>query len=155
MFDSDQMEMLQNSFRTEMSELLIELETVLMDMEATPNDSDLTNRAFRALHSIKGSGTMFGFDEMSDFVHEIENIFDRVRKGELGISQQLIDLTLQAKDELSAMLNRSGPDTTPRQATTEPILDGYRRLVSGASSGPEVEAVRLSIGSSATSAVSR
>ena len=132
MLSNEQMAELRDTFRTEVLELLSELEATMMDLEERPDDADLTNRAFRALHSIKGSGTMFGFDDMSEFVHEIEDVFDRIRKGELAVTGDLIDLTLKAKDELLAMLNRSGPDTSPRQGSAGPILDGYRAYMSGA-----------------------
>ena len=71
-----------DTFRQEASELLEKLEAALLDLERSPADHDLINRAFRALHTIKGSGAMFGFDEVAAFAHEFESAFDRVRKGD-------------------------------------------------------------------------
>lgn len=55
------------TYREEAGELLAELETSLLDLEETPDDNDLINRVFRAMHTIKGSGAMFGFDEIATF----------------------------------------------------------------------------------------
>ena len=69
-------------FKEEAHELLTELETVLLELETTPDDEDLLGRAFRAMHTIKGSGAMFGFDDVAEFTHEIETVFDKVRDGD-------------------------------------------------------------------------
>ena len=58
------------TYREEAGELLAELETSLLDLEETPDDDDLINRVFRAMHTIKGSGAMFGFDDIAAFTHE-------------------------------------------------------------------------------------
>ena len=57
-------------------------------------------RAFRALHTIKGSGSMFGFDQLAAFTHNLENAFDEVRNGRLEITPTLINLSLTALDEI-------------------------------------------------------
>ncbi len=49
----------------------------------TPDDSALIDTAFRALHTIKGSGAMFGFDAVAAFTHHVENAFDQVRQGDV------------------------------------------------------------------------
>jgi two-component system chemotaxis sensor kinase CheA len=69
-------------FRQESAELLEQLEQALLDLEQSPDDHDLIDTAFRALHTIKGSGAMFGFEQVAAFTHEFESAFDRVRKGE-------------------------------------------------------------------------
>ena len=52
-------------YRQEAAELLAQLEQTLLDLEQAPADADLVNTAFRALHTIKGSGAMFGFDRVA------------------------------------------------------------------------------------------
>ena len=59
-------------FRQEASELFETLETTLLDLGLRPDDRDLVDSAFRALHTIKGSGAMFGFDKVAAFTHEFE-----------------------------------------------------------------------------------
>lgn len=74
------------TFRQEARELLEQLEQGLLDLEQNPADADLVNSVFRALHTIKGSGAMFGFTDVAAFVHEFETAFDRVRKGQSPIT---------------------------------------------------------------------
>jgi two-component system chemotaxis sensor kinase CheA len=55
------------AFLGEARELLVELESALLELDQNRNDSEVVGRAFRALHTIKGSGAMFGFDEVAGF----------------------------------------------------------------------------------------
>ena len=97
-------------FRQESAELLEQLEQALLDLEQRPGDHDLIDTAFRALHTIKGSGAMFGFEQVAAFTHEFESAFDRVRKGEAAPDPELIAVALNAKDFIRAQIER--PDET-------------------------------------------
>ncbi len=74
------------AFREEAHELLSELETALLELEENPDDRDLVGRVFRAMHTIKGSGAMFGFEDIAAFTHDIETVFDGVREGKIPVS---------------------------------------------------------------------
>ncbi len=91
-------------FRQEACELLEGLEQALLDLEGDPGNKDLVNTAFRALHTIKGSGAMFGFDEVAAFAHEFESAFDRVRRGETAATPELIGIALNARDFLRTQI---------------------------------------------------
>jgi two-component system chemotaxis sensor kinase CheA len=80
----------------------------LLELEDNPTDMGLIGRVFRALHTIKGSGAMFGFDELAKFTHEIENAFDLVRDGKKQVSKELISLGLAARDQIRIMLENDG-----------------------------------------------
>jgi two-component system, chemotaxis family, sensor kinase CheA len=97
-------------FKEEANELLVELESSLLELEESKDDSELISKIFRALHTIKGSGAMFGFDEISEFTHEVETIYDKIREGDLTVTKELIDLTLAARDQIKVMLD--GPDNS-------------------------------------------
>lgn len=75
------------AFREEAFELLTELEAALLELEEKPGEQDLISRTFRAMHTIKGSGAMFGFTEISRFTHDVETVFDHVRNGNLQVSK--------------------------------------------------------------------
>ena len=68
-------------YREEAGERLVELEETLLELEGSPDDLELVGKAFRAMHTIKGSAAMFAFDEIAAFTHEMETVFDRVRSG--------------------------------------------------------------------------
>jgi two-component system, chemotaxis family, sensor kinase CheA len=113
-------------FRQEASELFDSLEGALLDLGLRPDDKDLVDTAFRALHTIKGSGAMFGFDEVASFTHEFESAFDRVRRGEIKPNQDLISVALAAKDYIRALIE--APETTD-SVIGDGILGDLRCLV--------------------------
>jgi hypothetical protein len=88
----------------------------------------LRARVFRNLHTIKGSGAMFGFAEIARFTHDVETAFDRVRSGDLPLTRDLVDLTLQAKDHLQALL-RADPSGEGLAAASDALLARFARLV--------------------------
>ena len=94
-----------DTFRQEASELLEQLEQGLLDLGQDPGSDDLVNSVFRALHTIKGSGAMFGFDDVANFVHQFETAFDRVRKGLAPVTPDLIAIGLSAKDHIAGLID--------------------------------------------------
>lgn len=97
-----------DTFRQEARELLESLEQSLLDLDQNPSDSELVDSAFRALHTLKGSGAMFGFDEVAEFVHDFETAFDQVRKGNTDIETGLVTVALSAKDHVSRLIAEPG-----------------------------------------------
>uniref|UniRef100_Q07HI9 Chemotaxis protein CheA n=1 Tax=Rhodopseudomonas palustris (strain BisA53) TaxID=316055 RepID=Q07HI9_RHOP5 len=113
-------------FRQEASDLFEALEGALLDLGSRPDDRELIDTAFRALHTIKGSGAMFGFDKVASFTHEFETAFDQVRKGEITASHDLISVALSAKDYIRALIE--APASTDSEIG-DAILDDLRRFV--------------------------
>lgn len=132
-------------FRQEAADLFEALEEALLDLGQRPDDRDLIDTAFRALHTIKGSGAMFGFDEVASFTHEFETAFDLVRKGEIKPNEDLITVALAAKDYIRALIEQ--PDTTDK-IIGDAILDQLRRFI-----GPGDKAALPATGSGAPAAV--
>ncbi len=116
------------TYREEASELLTELEAALLELEEVPDDMDLIGRVFRAMHTIKGSGAMFGFDEIAKFTHEVETVFDQVRNGKLPVTKELISLTLEARDQIRVMLDSEGSADVIKSGK---IIAGLRALRAG------------------------
>ena len=100
---------LRHGFLEEARELLAELETALLELDRKPADLAIVDRAFRALHTIKGSGAMFGFENIASFVHNLESIFDQLRNGSLSATSELINLTLEAADQIKRMVDAADP----------------------------------------------
>jgi two-component system, chemotaxis family, sensor kinase CheA len=125
-------------FRQEASELFETLEGALLDLCQRPDDRELVDSAFRALHTIKGSGAMFGFDKVAAFTHEFETAFELVRKGEIKPTQELIAVALAAKDYIRALIE--APESTD-SIIGEAILDDLKQFVAlpGAPAEPVAE----------------
>jgi len=109
----------------EAQDLLAEIESALLQLDQNYDDEDAVSRAFRALHTIKGSGAMFGFDDIARFTHNLETAFDQLRKGLLSVSPELIKITLAAGDQIKAMLN-DGAGASQERCTE--ILEELRLL---------------------------
>ena len=93
-------------FKQEAQELLAQLEATLLDLDCTPDDPDLIDAAFRALHTIKGSGAMFGFEAAAAFTHHVETAFDQVRQGKARLTQELIAVALRARDHMRLLIEK-------------------------------------------------
>lgn len=91
-------------FRTESNELLERVEAGLLDLTMRPSDRSIVDDVFRSLHTLKGSGAMFGFDALAAFTHHCESAFDRVRKGEVQATSDLISIVLEAKDHMRGLI---------------------------------------------------
>ncbi|MGA0601943.1 chemotaxis protein CheA [Caulobacter sp. KR2-114] len=116
-------------FRQEAQDLLEQIEQGLLDLAARPGDRDTVDAVFRALHTLKGSGAMFGFDALAAFTHHCETAFDRVRKGEVPASPDLVTAVLAAQDHMRALAE--GREASAAEG--EALLEGLRRAVDGAS----------------------
>jgi two-component system chemotaxis sensor kinase CheA len=98
MMDTEVIEQLQAAFLPEAADLLADLGDALLALEQDPLNSDLVNRVFRAMHTLKGSGATAGFRRLANFVHHVEEVFNRIRNHELTTTPELIDAALKATD---------------------------------------------------------
>jgi two-component system chemotaxis sensor kinase CheA len=103
-------------------------EAALLELNENRGDQELVGRVFRALHTIKGSGAMFGFEDLAAFTHDLETAFDEVRNGRLAITPALIDLTLAALDQIRAMLVEGMGAQPADPAVCAEILASVREL---------------------------
>ena len=91
----------------EARDLLANLEDQLLALEVDPDPATI-NEIFRALHTIKGSGAMFGYTALARFTHHFESAFELVRASRLSVSSGLIDLSLKARDLMVSFLDLGG-----------------------------------------------
>jgi len=121
------------TFLDEAHELLDGLEDHLLDLEKNPSDIEAMNAAFRALHSIKGSASMFGFDAVGAFAHEVEAALDYFRGKSLPATPELSDAVLRSRDHIRALLD------APETASAEEREDLVATLVVLAGKEPKKE----------------
>ena len=133
------LDIFRQSFLEEAGEILVDLESALLILNENPSELELVGRVFRALHTIKGSGAMFGFDELASFTHRLETAFDEVRNGGLSITPALIDLTLAALDHIRSMLGPASDSRGADKQARAAILERVQRLTRSAATSPAIE----------------
>ena len=77
-------------YYSEAEDLLQRIEKSLLTLEQVPEDSTQIQEVFRAVHTMKSSSAMVGFDTISEYAHLLENLLDRLRSGRLQPSRSLI-----------------------------------------------------------------
>ena len=92
-------------FFEEAAEHLDSMEALLLGIDIAAADDEQLNAIFRAAHSIKGGAATFGFKDITELTHEMETVFDLVRKGKMALTTDLVDAFLASGDMLKSMLS--------------------------------------------------
>lgn len=102
-------------FLVEAGEILEQLSEQLVDLEHRPEDTDLLNAIFRGFHTVKGGAGFLQLSPLVDCCHVAENVFDKLRNGELRVDTNLMDIVLQALDAVNEMFDsvRAGESPDP------------------------------------------
>lgn len=120
-------------FLTESGELLEELESDLVDLEATPQDPELLNQIFRALHTIKGSASFLALTNLVAIAHCSESALNVARNGDLVIGKPEMDLLLAAIDVLKIQFAELGGGNTDLTAADPKLIEQLSILGEGGS----------------------
>lgn len=118
-------------FFEESAEHLAAMEALLLDLDVENPDTEQLNAIFRAAHSIKGSAGTFGFNDLAETTHILENLLDRIRKQELGLRPDMVDAFLECGDLLREMLEAHQGRGAVDQAAVAAICSRLRQLSSG------------------------
>ncbi len=116
-------ELLQD-FVVESEEALQRMDQDMVALESTPNDADLLNRIFRAIHTIKGTSSFLGLDPIVKLSHRAEDVLNALRRGDARLTRRMMDALLGARDQLGRML----ADLRNQQVRTYPIDDLLNEL---------------------------
>jgi len=90
-------------FIQEAEELIQQLDGNILRLEKEGHDPELVQEIFRAAHTLKGSSGMLGHERMAELTHAVETLFDKLRKNEMVITTELVDLLLNCVDALKAL----------------------------------------------------
>jgi two-component system chemotaxis sensor kinase CheA len=91
-------------FRSEAAELLDTLDSCLLDLLSHGDDSELIDRAFRSLHTLKGTSTMYGYDELSEAAHALEGAFAEARRSGRPVASEDVELALREARAMRSLL---------------------------------------------------
>ena len=146
MSDFAGMEDLLQDFLQEAHDLLSDVDNKLVDLEKTPDDRGLLNDIFRGFHTVKGGAGFLNASELVTLCHLTENLFDRLRNGELVLTPELMDTIMAATKGVRDMFGELGQMVLPQPADPQVIaalqgvLNGEAPVVAGPVSQPETTA---------------
>ena len=109
------------TFIAESRELLEQMEQSLLALEHDGSDRELLDAVFRAAHTIKGSAGLFGLDAVVHFTHAVESVLDRMRNGELELSDALINLLLESQDHIASLVAAVAAELPPPEFEGAPL----------------------------------
>ena len=104
------------TFLQESADHVATMESGLLALRSNPDDGETLNAIFRAAHSIKGGAGSFGLDSLVRFTHALENLLDRLRAGEMAVSEEVIAMSLEAVDVVRALLGANAGEAMPADA---------------------------------------
>lgn len=111
------------AFVQEVAELLQSMEDALLALENHPDDAESLDEVFRAMHTIKGTGGVFGYTPVVEFTHIVETLMDRVRSGQIGMTKSLIETLLACRDHTARLIDFIAADATGET----PLDEGLRQ----------------------------
>lgn len=116
------------TFFDEADELLRDMEQHLLELDPFDPDSEQLNAIFRSAHSIKGGAATFGFTQLQNTTHTLENLLDKARHDELTLTPDIIDVFLDAKDVMASQLDAYKNDSLPDEDTFKRICEVLSRV---------------------------
>jgi two-component system, chemotaxis family, sensor kinase CheA len=130
MSDFAGMEELLSDFLMEAGEMLSDVDSKLMELEKHPSDSKLLNEIFRGFHTIKGGAGFLNATELVTLCHITENLFDKLRNGELKLTAELMDVIFAATAEVRRMFSALQQAIQPSAAPSQ-MLENLKAALSG------------------------
>lgn len=130
MSDFQGMEDLLQDFLVEATDLLSDVDNKLVDLEKSPKDKGLLNDIFRGFHTIKGGAGFLNATELVTLCHLTENLFDRLRNGEIAITPEVMDTIMEATGTVRDMFGSLEQAMQPGAASAG-LLDNLRAAIAG------------------------
>ena len=104
-FDEDMREIFE-SYLVESKEILDHLSQDLITLEKNPADANLLNNIFRGVHTLKGTSSFLGFNQITELTHTSEDLLNKLRKGDLIADVKIIDILIEAHNAASILIQR-------------------------------------------------
>ncbi|ALA58555.1 chemotaxis protein CheA [Nitrospira moscoviensis] len=139
---SDEMQEILNDFLTESTEMIEVLDQRFIALESDPNNADLLNEIFRAMHSMKGSAGFLGFNRLVDVTHRAESILNKMRQGEMAVVPAVINVILETVDVVKALMADIRQSGTDQHVQTEAMAKRLDDVLAGALPTATTEGVR-------------
>jgi two-component system, chemotaxis family, sensor kinase CheA len=118
-----------SEFVLEAREHLETIEPRLLELEKEPGNLGILNEIFRPMHSLKGASGFLGLNGMNSLAHKAENILDELRKGNIAVNAEIMDVILEATDALAAMIANLETGGTEGDVDSSPIISHIEALL--------------------------
>lgn len=118
-------------FIIEAKEHLETIEPNLLELEKSPDNLALLNEIFRPMHSLKGASGFLGLNKINHLAHKAENILDELRKGEMVVTSEIMDVILSATDALSQMIDNLEKTSSEGDVETTSIMNLIDAIMNG------------------------
>lgn len=112
-------------FLSEAEEMLDAIEELVLDIETNGPQQESLDQLFRVFHTLKGSGSMFGFQRVADLTHHLESALDLARDGKLPLDRPLLELILSCRDYLQRLVSSQPPPESEDAPLVERIKKAY------------------------------
>ncbi|MDR2076442.1 MAG: chemotaxis protein CheA [Desulfovibrio sp.] len=123
-------------FIVEAKEHLETIEPNLLELEKAPDNLSLLNEIFRPMHSLKGASGFMGLNRMNTLAHRAENILDELRKGNMTVNSEIMDIILASTDALRQMIDSLESTNTEGDVDISSLVDKLDALKAGGGSPP-------------------
>ncbi|WP_104748477.1 hybrid sensor histidine kinase/response regulator [Helicobacter cetorum] len=135
----DDLQEIMEDFLIEAFEMNEQLDQDLVELEHNPEDLDLLNRIFRVAHTIKGSSSFLNLNTLTHLTHNMEDVLNRARKGEIKITPDIMDVVLRSIDLMKSLLvtiRDTGSDTNNgKENEIEEVVKQLQAITSQNSDG--------------------
>lgn len=119
-------------FFEEASEHLSNMESLLLGVDVKNPDIEALNAIFRSAHSVKGGAATFGFEKLQRTTHIFENLLDDLRKGEMALSDDIVEIFLETKDVLTSQLDDYKQSRDPDESTFQVACANLNKIAEAA-----------------------
>ncbi len=126
------MDVFKKKFIEEATDHIQDLEEALLQLDNDREDKEIIERVFRAMHSLKGGGAMFGFNEISSMTHNLETIYDQIRNGKITLSGEILNLTFETVDVLKLLVDVQAAGTQEVKTKYDEVLEKINTISQGA-----------------------
>lgn len=143
--NNDDMKELIGDFLVETNEIIENLDQDLVELENRQDDLDLLNKIFRGAHTMKGSSSFLGFDKLSGVTHHAEEILNKLRRGEIRVTREIMDVLLEFVDVTKRIVQdiENGTDSADASDVIKKLkLANEGKIISSSGSQPAKPAAK-------------
>jgi two-component system, chemotaxis family, sensor kinase CheA len=125
------MDQFKSKYLEEATDLISEMEKVLLSLEHNLQDEKLVEQVFRVMHTLKGNSAMFGFDKIGELTHHLETIYDMVRAGKCSLNREILNVTFSAVDIIKLLFEDIMLEKSQNKALYQEVSAKIQDLVAG------------------------